>query len=374
MNLALFCARPVWLLPCLFPFGAAAQPLCDVLLRPAFHYTTDGLSLLVADSSTTFGLSATASWTFGVGSAPTTDTFHTFDSPGTYTVCLTLTSTTTPACSSTYCRQVVVPLDDCGGFLSAEFSHASSGTNTGAFLETASIPGLGTWLWEFGDGSTSTEEAPVHTWALPGPHFVTLTRQDGPCTATSARWIDVDGNATTCGPGLFVDFSVQQAGDLVYFDPDVITSNIVPLIGVWSFGDGAIDTTLNAQHTFLQPGPYQTCLLVGALQLDDLDSCFSLVCRTHEVVPVTGIGTRSSEAFMIWPNPSSGLVHLESPSSVQMAHLRILDALGRTVLLSEQATPKSSPVDLSRLGPGNYVLEIGTDARVYRSRLQLIRP
>lgn len=37
------------------------------------------------------------------------------------------------------------------------------------------------YLWSFGDGNTSTEEAPEHTWATPGEYTVTLTATAGGC-------------------------------------------------------------------------------------------------------------------------------------------------------------------------------------------------
>ena len=70
----------------------AAQPLCDVLLRPAFHYSTDGLTLIVDDSSTTYGVIADRSWSFGDGSSVSTGSSHQYSAPGVYEVCLTLSS------------------------------------------------------------------------------------------------------------------------------------------------------------------------------------------------------------------------------------------------------------------------------------------
>lgn len=42
------------------------------------------------------------------------------------------------------------------------------------------------FTWSFGDGTTSQEENPVHTFQEPGSYTVTLNAQNGPCgTATS---------------------------------------------------------------------------------------------------------------------------------------------------------------------------------------------
>ncbi|MFZ1659495.1 MAG: PKD domain-containing protein, partial [Flavobacteriales bacterium] len=48
------------------------------------------------------------------------------------------------------------------------------------------------WTWNFGDGTTSTEMDPMHTYAEPGTYTVTLTAEDGTCTDVSTQEIIVD--------------------------------------------------------------------------------------------------------------------------------------------------------------------------------------
>lgn len=49
------------------------------------------------------------------------------------------------------------------------------------------------WLWNFGDGETSTEQNPTHVYAEPGEYTVTLTvtSADGADTMTRTRYITV---------------------------------------------------------------------------------------------------------------------------------------------------------------------------------------
>lgn len=51
------------------------------------------------------------------------------------------------------------------------------------------------WLWDFGDGATSTEAAPVHTYGAPGFYTVSLTVDGpgGPSTLTRAHFIAAGG-------------------------------------------------------------------------------------------------------------------------------------------------------------------------------------
>ncbi|WP_292731908.1 lectin like domain-containing protein [Methanoculleus sp.] len=68
------------------------------------------------------------------------------------------------------------------------------------------------WLWDFGDGNTSTEQNPVHTYALPGNHTVTLSVDDNFSTATKPGYVRVT-------PVLFGDANeddhVSQADTLI---------------------------------------------------------------------------------------------------------------------------------------------------------------
>lgn len=60
------------------------------------------------------------------------------------------------------------------------------------------------YLWNFGDGATSTETAPVHSYALAGNYEVTLTATHGDCSDTFTMQISVDGAtgvSTSAGNG-----------------------------------------------------------------------------------------------------------------------------------------------------------------------------
>jgi hypothetical protein len=361
MNSVVHLARSLPLaLAGLFAVSGHAQPLCDVLLRPAFTYTTSGTAVTFQDSSRTFGLEAEAMWNFGDGTSSVPEPYHIFDAPGTYTVCLTLTSGPDPSCSSTFCRELIVPLNDCGVSLPSTILHQSTGTNTGSFFELSVFPPEGTWLWEFGDGTSSTETQPSHTWALPGSHFVTLTRTSGECSYSIGRWVSVDGNASTCGPDLFADFGVIADGETTVFMPSVVTAGIDPILSIWSYGDGQFDTTMVGTHAYAMTGIYQTCLLVGAFNAASLDTCFSLVCQTHEVVPVTTVQEVLLDDLSVWPNPSHGSITVEIPGLNAGMSLRLLDVLGRSIMERSLGSGEQK-VEINGITAGEYLLELRTD-------------
>lgn len=348
---------------------SSAQPICDVILRPAFHYTVDGMSVILADSSRSIGIEADALWTFGDGSMASSSPDHEFTQPGSYTVCLTLTALEGPACSSSYCREVVVPGAPCPPSQEPYFEYEQSGTNALSFQFAVGTSVSGNWSWDFGDGVIGADAFPIHTWALPGPHFVTLTDQAGDCVATYGRWVEVDGNGTTCGPGLFVDFSPVPMMNEVVFEPSIITSGHTAMLGIWSFGDGQVDTAFATQHEYQVEGSYQTCFLVGAIDETGEDTCFSLVCHTFGTTSLVGIEDDPALDLTVWPNPVSGTLHFRIPYPGPVL-IRLVDLSGRALLTERRIMGSMSSLTMDGVAPGQYLLEV--DQGVGRSVTRIL--
>lgn len=347
-----------------------AQPHCHILLRPAFSYTVDG-AVQFQDISETYGQPANVAWTFGDGDGSSLlDPEHVYAGPGWYTACLTLT-TPDGLCSSTYCRQVVVPEQDCGWEISFELTGTT--TNTANFLESSALASAAEWYWEFGDGSHSTEPTPSHMWALPGLHYVTLVRTDGICAGSAGRWIEVDGNATTCGPGFFANFTeVYAENDQVLFHPEyTITSGGQPVGNIWSYGDGTVDTAWVGMHTYADPGMYQVCMLSPVFDPTALDSCFAYVCRTIMVFAAVGIGEQPTAGELrAWPVPFGPMLYVEfsAPASGPVS-LRLLDPLGRPVASARSMAPGTAVLDTGHLAPGAYILAAEMNDGVFLRRV-----
>lgn len=68
-------------------------------------------------------------------------------------------------------------------------------TNTSQFVYPDSIDG-GHFLWQFGDGSSSTEESPYHSYTLPGAYWVELTAVV--CNDTSRAGTCISLNGMPC--------------------------------------------------------------------------------------------------------------------------------------------------------------------------------
>lgn len=123
------------------------------------------------------------------------------------------------------------------------------------------LPNL-TYLWEFGDGTSSIEPAPTYTFQSTGDYVVSLTiRTEDGC---------VSDNKSSPANSL-VRVLITPVADFEA-DPDE-TDLRTPTISFsnfsesgtsysWDFGDDSTSTLFEPQHTYLDSGRYQVKLLV----------------------------------------------------------------------------------------------------------------
>lgn len=144
----------------------------EILLAPEASFTTSSPTEL--GTSTTFTNSSTGDnlsylWDFGDGETSTDTTpTHTYAAAGTYTVTLTASNL---AASDTAENTVQVLVAPQAAFTSTGPDYLGETT---VFTNTSTGTAL-TYLWEFGDGETSTEANPTHVYAATGTYTVTLT-------------------------------------------------------------------------------------------------------------------------------------------------------------------------------------------------------
>jgi beta propeller repeat protein len=153
------------------------------------------LAVLFEDAST--GDPASWSWDFGDGRTSTVpDPVHVFESPGTYTVSLTVSDGSSHSTKSLQIRVIAPPV---AGFSAAPLNGTAPLTVT--FIDASTgTPSL--WLWSFGDGATSTDRQPPHTYTAAGNYTVNLTVENaaGVNSAVKTRYISVHPAPATPTP------------------------------------------------------------------------------------------------------------------------------------------------------------------------------
>jgi beta propeller repeat protein len=117
------------------------------------------------------------------------------------------------------------------------------------------------WLWEFGDGTNSTEKNPVHAYSSDGSYNVSLTVAN-----LAGRGYTSVTNAVGIGPIPIVSFTSNQTygvAPLTIQFNDTSLGN--PSGWAWDFGDGISVrgntlAEMNPVHTYAAPGTFTVSL------------------------------------------------------------------------------------------------------------------
>ncbi len=121
------------------------------------------------------------------------------------------------------------------------------------FSNTTVVEGNTTYLWDFGDGTTSTQVNPSHRYSLPGTYTVSLT-------ATNLGGSDSTSGLVTIQN--YADFSTSTPdwlGETTSFTNATISSGETTYS--WDFGDGTYSSEENPTHIFSAAGTYQVSLV-----------------------------------------------------------------------------------------------------------------
>lgn len=124
------------------------------------------------------------------------------------------------------------------------------------FQNTSTGPGQLSYAWQFGDGNTSAETSPTHTYNNIGTFSVTLvTKSSEGCVDTLKKENLVNLQNTTTA---FMAPDSVCVGDAVRFTN---TSSAGAISTTWTFGDGSSSGAFSPVKTFTTPGTYTVRLL-----------------------------------------------------------------------------------------------------------------
>ena len=225
-------------------------------------------------------------WTFGDGSMANGNGVNHYYAPGTYYVCMTVyniepNDERTFVCEK--CDSITVqqcPPTNCN----AEFTPFQNLLNNDVWFQNNSTGSALNYYWNFGDGSTSTDENPVHHYTTPGTYYVCL-KVVNPitlCCDSTCHNITICGTTPipTCNPAFEVlpympcpPQIFDPSNPVMYpCDPVMLPigefyfqNNSTPAAGAtytWNFGDGTTSNEANPVHNYTNTGVYNVCLVV----------------------------------------------------------------------------------------------------------------
>jgi len=142
-----------------------------------------------------------------------------------------------------------------------------------------------TFLWNFGDGSTSTLSNPIHNYSSPGNYTITLIAGNGSCSDTTTQTITV----TTPTTSSFI--ATPDCNNGVTLTNNSTNASTYSL----NWGDGNIQSSFSTQHQYLTTGTYTITLI--ALN----GTCSDTTTQTITVI------TPTTSSFIATPDCNNGV-------------------------------------------------------------------
>lgn len=237
---------------------------------------------------------------------------------------------------------VTIPLMITQG-IAAQFTGPSAACVNQTVSFTHSSPGGTNYIWNFGDGNTSSSTNPTvsHVYTAPGTYYVNFSVSTPSCgyTSTSSTITIYQGSPTASITSANLSgLTLSYAGT---------ATNYASI--EWDFGDGNTSTSLSGTHTYANPGSY-------TVKLRAFNPCDTV--EVTQNLNVTTLASTNLLGIRLYPNPSQGTFTVEVPQNWQNATVRIFDLQGK---LLHQSVLDGPSTQLSlRLSQGLYQLQVNS--------------
>lgn len=319
--------------------GGNNNPGCTVVAQNNGASNTYGFSVP--------GANYPATWTFPDGTtASGWNATYTFPGPGTYQVCANISG---GGFTCNDCETIYIAEDSSNvtpGGCDANF-YASTSALTGYFipygnnLNTNPATGTANYVWNFGDGSSSTEVYPYHVYDQPGTYNVCLVvSSSNTCADTVCQNVVIPGsntipNDSTCQ----AYFVITQQNP---FEVTVVNaSTAANALYTWTISGNGVTLTAEGTYpsmTIETTGSYGLCLTISG------GNCTSTYCDSLVIGADGLIGGRLSELGFT--------INVTSPQAITGFDITGIET--STLDVSIYPNPSTGNFVLAGLDNGNY--------------------
>ena len=328
--------------------------------------TTAAIPLEVQFTDTSAGTPTAWQWDFdndGTIDSTEQNPSFTYTTPGNYSVKLTASndSASHDCIKSNFVVAVGSPLPDFSATpTSGPVSLAVQFTDTTANNPTS-------WAWDFGDGNSSTQQNPLHTYNSVGTYTVALTATNSAGTATETKTDFVQ-----VFPPVVAGFSTSVNSGVVPFPVTFTNLSTGATSYVWDFGDGsATVTTESPTHAYTSAGTFNVTLTAtGAGGIDTANDTITAngvvtasftitvaaspttVGFTNQVVTLNASGSTNATSYA-WD--------LDNNGSTDATGVSVTDTIGNLFPVS---APNSAPyfenytIKLTATGPSGSAQQL----------------
>jgi len=204
-------------------------------------------------------------WSFGNGNTSTSvNPGAIYTNPGSYTVQLVAKDASGNTDTMTKTAAITVFQNPAAGFTTNINSGCAPLQIVFTDTTTSGSGAITSWKWDFGDGSVSTAQSPIHLYNNPGSYSISLVVDNAAgCKSTVVRT-----NAVTAAQKPQINFLANQTQFCDSIGAVNFTDNSTSEIAgkttwLWRFGDGATSTLQNPSHTYKGFGSYNVTLVVN---------------------------------------------------------------------------------------------------------------
>ena len=224
----------------------------------------------------------------------------------------------------------------------ASFQPSSANTCLGNSISfsdfSSNVPTI--WAWDFGDGSTSNQQNPSHTYLAAGSFTVSLTVTNSAGTNSITNSIVVNANPT-------VTLTSNDADNVICNNQGIVQLTTNPSSAIIS-GNGVSGSTFD-------PSIANIGINVITANYTDANGCSAQSPLNLIVENCAGLNENSAQNLQVFPNPTEGIVTLKN--ALVDSEFLIFDFKGQLVKTGK-VNSENQVVSLENIASGVYTIQI----------------